>query len=253
MKNIIAIIPARSGSKGIRNKNISDIFGFPMIAYSIYAAKLCDNISRIIVSTDSEEYASIARSYGADVPFLRPAEISGSTSLDIEYLEYTLKELKDREGEMPDLVVLLRPTTPLRNVDLIREAIDRFLSAPSDATSLVSVSAANDCAYKWAKIADDGYLQSPFSELEFDDVNNPRQSFPKLYIPDGYVDVLRSDVIIGEHKVYGDRSIPFLIEEGAVDIDRPEDLAKVRDMDILEKNEIYKELVKTGKKGEQNA
>ena len=251
MGDTIAIIPARSGSKGIKDKNISDILGFPMIAYSIYAAKMIEGISRIIVSTDSEEYAQIAVSFGAEVPFLRPAEISKSTSQDIEYLDYTLKELERNGGVMPEYIVLLRPTTPLRDVSLVSDAM-KELHKRKDASAIVSVSLASECAYKWALVSEKGYLTSPFPNMDFDDVNLPRQSFPQLYVPDGYVDVLRSDEIIINHSVYGKNAVPFYIEKGAIDIDRMEDLEKVRDERLLQQNIIYNKLVED-KRGLENA
>ena len=229
--NIIAIIPARSGSKGIKNKNISDVAGFPLLAYSIAAAKLTSKISRIIVSTDSDEYARIAEFYGADVPFLRPSEISGDKSLDIEYLDYTLKKLKETDGKEVDLVVLLRPTTPIRDPKDIEDAIDSLLER-DDASSVVSVKETPECPYKWVKMDQWGFISSPFSELATDDVNLPRQSFPKTYIPDGYVDVLRSDEITMNGKVYGDKAYAWINRHEFIDIDTAKDLNEVRESSI---------------------
>ena len=100
--SVYAIIPARAGSKGVKNKNIKCLKGYPMLAYSIAAAKLCGNVSRIIVSTDSEQYADIAESYGVKVPFLRPKEISGDKSTDIEFMEHAINWLAENEHEVPE-------------------------------------------------------------------------------------------------------------------------------------------------------
>ena len=239
--NIIAIIPARSGSKGIKNKNIANVAGFPLLAYSIAAAKLSSKISRIIVSTDSDEYAQIAKSYGAEVPFLRPSEISGDKSLDIEYLDYTLKKLNELGGEEVDLVVLLRPTTPIRDPFDIENAIDSLIER-DNASSVVSVKETLECPYKWVKMNEQGFISSPFSELNTDDVNLPRQSFPKSYIPDGYVDVIRSSEIIVNGKVYGDNAYAWINCHKFIDIDTINDLNKVRESNI-ENSIVYKYLV----------
>lgn len=234
---VIAIIPARSGSKGIKDKNIVDVCGFPLIAYSIMAARMCRDISRIIVSTDSEEYADIAKRYGAEVPFLRPKELSGSASQDIEYLDHALHYMGEKEGKVPEFLVLLRPTTPIRDIELIRQAITA-IKENETVSAVVSVHDAKECPYKWMKVGEKGYLESPFYEMRPDDVNLPRQSFDKLWIPDGYVDVLKTETIMEEGCVYGERAIPFEICQKVIDIDSAEDLKKVKHSDIYD-SEIY--------------
>ena len=114
--NILAVIPARSGSKSVKDKNIRKVNGKPMLAYSIEHAKGSKYINRIIVSTDSPVYANIAREYGAEVPFLRPAEYATDTALDYDVFYHCLSFLKEKEGYEADLVVQLRPTYPIRNV-----------------------------------------------------------------------------------------------------------------------------------------
>ena len=126
----IAVIPARSGSKGIPSKNVKPLASKPLIAYSIAAAKKSKLINRIIVSTDSEKYANLAREYGADVPFLRPAELAGDTSTDYDFIKHLLDWLEINEGGTPDYLIHLRPTTPLRDPEIIDHAIDLYLSMP---------------------------------------------------------------------------------------------------------------------------
>ena len=123
MPQILAIIPARSGSKSVKNKNIRLIDGKPMIAYSIEHALKTPEIDRVIVSTDSEEYANIAREYGADVPFIRPAQYATDDALDIDVFRHALWYLKENEGYEPDIVVHLRPTYPIRNIEDISKTI----------------------------------------------------------------------------------------------------------------------------------
>lgn len=237
---VIAIIPARSGSKGIKDKNIADVCGFPLLAYSIMAARMCSGVSRVIVSTDSQRYADIAKQYGAEIPFLRPAEISGSKAQDIEYLRHALQCLGESEGKVPEYLMLLRPTTPIRDIELLQQAID-IIKKNEMASAVVSVHYASECPYKWMMVGEEGYLESPFCEMKPDDVNLPRQSFPKLFIPDGYVDVLKSETILEKQCVYGERAFPFLVEQDVVDIDDMEDLNKVIHINSCG-TKIYQEL-----------
>jgi len=157
--SIYAIIPARAGSKGVKNKNIRCLAGYPMIAYSIAACKMSKQIERIIVSTDSEEYAKIARYYGAETPFLRPAEIAGDQSTDIEFMEHAIDWLAENEKTVPEYFVHIRPTYPLRQIRVIEEAISKMCEDVT-ATSLRSAHLASNTPYKWFNMRDDGYYKS---------------------------------------------------------------------------------------------
>ena len=147
MNKILAIIPARSGSKSVPHKNIRLINGKPMLAYSIEHAKKSKYINRIILSTDSENYAEIGKEYGAEVPFLRPDEYATDTALDIDVFYHCLDFLKKEEGYIPDIVVQLRPTYPIRNVDDIDAMIELLLENP-EADSVRSIAPAKEIAYK---------------------------------------------------------------------------------------------------------
>ncbi len=127
---IWALIPARGGSKGVPRKNIRLLGEFPLIAYSIAACKLSSRISRIIVSTDDEEIASIARTYGAEVPFLRPKEVSGDNSTDYEFVQHAIDWFLEHEGTVAEYLTHIRVTTPLRDVRIIDDAIDIFVKNP---------------------------------------------------------------------------------------------------------------------------
>ena len=144
---IIAVIPARSGSKGVTNKNIRELAGRPLIGYSIMVAKMAKLIDRIIVSTDSEKYASLAIEYGAEVPFLRPSEYSGDKSTDYDFVKHLLDWLADNEDVLPDYIVHLRPTTPFRDPDVLDNAIRKFMNN-TEATSLRSAHEMPESAYK---------------------------------------------------------------------------------------------------------
>lgn len=218
----VAIIPARAGSKGVKNKNIRCLQGYPMLAFSVAACKMCKEIDRIIVSTDSERYAEIARYYGAEAPFLRPAELAGDQSTDIEFMQHAINWLYEHEGSVPEYFVHIRPTYPLRKIEVIQKAIKLF-RADDSATSLRSAHLASNTPYKWFNLRDDGYYKSILDDLTLDEANNPRQAFPDVYIPDGYVDILRTSFIVENDLMHGDRMIGYVVP-GGVDIDAMKDL-----------------------------
>ena len=220
------MIPARSGSMGIRDKNIVEIEGFPLLAYSIAAASLCRVIDRVIVSTNSERYAKIAKSFGAEIPFLRPESISQGDSTDIEYLRHGLQELIKMDGYAPEFVVLLRPTTPVRNPQIIARAVEKIYGK-EEISAVVSVSLSAVCPYKWMQIKENGYLAPLFPHMKSDEVNLPRQSFPDTYIPNGYVDVIKSENVLLHNYVYGEKAVPYPIEGNTVDIDSIDDLSTI--------------------------
>lgn len=219
---VYAIVPARSGSKGVKNKNLRCLKGYPLIAYSIAAAKLTEGISRVIVSTDSPYYAEVAKYYGGEAPFLRPAEIAGDKSTDLEFMEHAITWLAENEMKLPEFFVHMRPTYPIRELDVISDAVQRMKSDET-ATSLRSAHLAPNTPYKWFNMREDGYYKSIKEGLTLDEANNPRQSFPDVYIPDGYVDLLRTKFIIDNHLMHGDRMIGFVVPDG-VDIDAMKDV-----------------------------
>ena len=219
----IAIIPARGGSKGIPGKNIVPLLGHPLIAYSIEVALASRCISRTIVSTDSEEIAEISKRYGAEVPFMRPPEFSTDMSSDRDFLMHAIGWFMKHEQAMPDYIVHLRPTTPLRKFEVIDEAISLIWRTPM-ATSLRSAHLAPKSPYKWFEMDHLGY----FKGIRVDDsrpeyYNLPRQSFPPIYDPNGYVDVLRVSQLLSSPSIHGDGILGF-ITEFCHDLDSPEDL-----------------------------
>ena len=131
MSNVIALIPARSGSKGVTHKNIRDLGGYPLIQWSIEACKKSNSINRTIISTDSEEYAKIAKDMGAEVPFLRPAEISTDSSTDYDFVKHALDWFAEHGGE-PEYIVHIRPTTPFREPELLSDSIHLLTNSYSN-------------------------------------------------------------------------------------------------------------------------
>ena len=219
----IAIIPARGGSKGIPRKNIAPLLGHPLIAYSIAAALASRGISRTIVSTDSEEIAAISKRYGAEVPFIRPAELSTDISTDRDFLIHAINWLEEHENYRPEYIVHLRPTTPLREFEVIDDAVC-LLQKTAVATSLRSAHLASKTPYKWFEVDDSGY----FKGIRPDDLrpeyyNLPRQSFPPVYDPNGYVDVLKVSQLLSSPSVHGDKILGF-VTPFCHELDSPEDL-----------------------------
>jgi len=163
-KLIFALIPARSGSKGIKDKNIIDFKGKPLFVHSIIQGIESQYIDEVYVSTDSEKYAEIAKSYGAKVPFLRPLEISGDNSTDFEVFDHFVSFLINNKYTLPDILVHLRPTYPTRKVNDLDDAIQLFLRHFDAADSLRSVIKAKQTPYKmWKK---DGNYLKPLLNLQ---------------------------------------------------------------------------------------
>ncbi|MEG1876547.1 MAG: acylneuraminate cytidylyltransferase family protein [Lachnospiraceae bacterium] len=206
--NRTAIIPARVGSKGVPQKNIKLLQGYPLIAYSIILARYSQQIDRVIVSTDSEEIAEIARKYGAEVPFLRPKKYAEDCSGDIEFINHALHWFMDNEGSVPEYLIHLRPTTPLREVEIVDTAISTIMKR-EEATSLRSAHLASESPYKWFLKNENEYFTALSEKITLDEANEGRQGFPNVYIPDGYVDVLKSQFIIEQQLLHGDRMIAF--------------------------------------------
>lgn len=224
--NIISIIPARAGSKGVPGKNIKKLNGKPLIAYSILSSLKSKLINRTIVSTDSKEIASIAKEYGAEVPFLRPKNIALDHSTDYELISNAIEWLKKEENYESDYIVHLRPTTPLREYCNIDCAIKIFLSN-DEATALRSVHEMGESAYKYMEIKNSQLITIFSHNRNIENLNKSRQSFPKTYVPNGYVDVLRTEFIKKEKRIHGDNVISFISEE-VTEVD------EIKDFEYLE-------------------
>lgn len=218
--NILAIIPARSGSKSVIDKNIRLIAGKPMMGYSIQHALGSKYINRVIVSTDSEEYACIAREFGAEVPFLRPAEISGDLSLDIECFEHALDFLKEKEAYEADIVVHLRPTYPIRNVEDIDNMIEMLLKN-DDIDSIRCIAPAKETPYKMWRKTEQGRIIPLLNESP-EAYNMPRQQLPQIYVQNACIDVIRGKVITEMHSMTGKTIYGYEMSEN-YDIDTEEE------------------------------
>ena len=218
-QHILALIPARGGSKGIPRKNIRLLLDKPLIAYSIEHAQASAHINRVIVSTDDAEIAGFARQWGAEVPFMRPAEYAQDLSPDIDVFRHALVWLAEHEGRRPELVVHLRPTGPVRRVDLIDQAISRMLAHP-EADSLRSVSWPIQTPYKMWQMDDDGYLRPILHVDALPDCQSmPRQMLPEVWWQNGYVDVIRPRAILEMDSMTGQHVMAFVVNEPIYEID----------------------------------
>ncbi len=228
MTEVLAIIPARGGSKSIPRKNIITFAGYPLIAYSIAAGFAAETITRVIVSTDDEEIAAISRRYAAETPFLRPVEFAQDGTLDLPVYQHALTWLAENEDYHPDIVVQLRPTSPFRRVWHIDQAVLRLVEHPdADAVRTVCVPFQNP--FKMWRIGTDGFMQPLGTELgiSHEPYNQPRQALPKVYWQTGYIDAAWSDTILHKNSMTGDYILPLVIDPSEwVDIDSPDDWAR---------------------------
>lgn len=228
-KDILALIPARGGSKSIPKKNIYNLLGKPLIAWTILQAKASENITRVIVSTDDEEIARVSQEYGAEVPFMRPSKYAEDTSTDFDVFNHAINWLSRNENYMPDLIVHLRPTGPARYVDLIDKAINE-LSQNNSHDSLRSVSLSSQTPFKmW--FLEENSLSSVGEMLGIKGSHSmPRQSLRKAYWQNGYVDIVKPTTILNMESMSGNKILPFVINHSVHDIDYENDIP------IVEKN-----------------
>ena len=250
VSEVLALIPARGGSKSIPRKNILPLAGHPLIAYSIGASLAAETVTRTVVSTDDEEIAAISRKYGAETPFIRPAELSQDDTPDLPVFEHALTWLAEQESYRPEIVVQLRPTSPFRRVWHVDLAVYRLIERPeADSARTVCVPFQNP--FKMWKIGPDGFmhplaaraksaspellpgaLDSAQVETGFSEpYNMPRQLLPEVYWQTGYVDAARTDTILVKKSMTGDNILPLVINPSEwIDIDSPADWRRAERM-----------------------
>lgn len=204
----IALVPARSGSKRVPGKNVRRLGSHPLLAYSVAAALESAVFDDVLVSTDSDEYAAIARHYGADVPFLRPAELAGDASPDIEWVRDALDHLAD-DGQVYDAFAILRPTSPFRSADTIRRAVEAFLAAPS-ADSLRAVEPCTQHPGKMWRIS--GGLLHPVLPVQPGGTpwhSQPTQSLPPVWVQNASLEIAWCRCPLEQGSIAGDVMIAF--------------------------------------------
>jgi CMP-N,N'-diacetyllegionaminic acid synthase len=223
LPTIVGLIPARSGSKRVSDKNIRHLSGHPVIAYTIAAALQSKVFSDVIVSTDSRRYAEIARYYGAEVPFMRPKELAGDVSPDIEWLDFTLKKLEE-DGCKYDCFSILRPTSPFRLPETIQRAWKEFL-AEEGVDSLRAVEKCQQHPGKmWVVRGRRMMPLLPLSPAEQPWHSSQYQSLPEVYVQNASLEIAWTRVVLQERTIAGNVLMPFLTEgyEG-FDVNNPYD------------------------------
>jgi N-acylneuraminate cytidylyltransferase len=219
-RKVLAVIPARGGSKSIPRKNLRPFAGHPLLAWSIAAARDAATVDRVVVSTDDPELRAVALEYGAEAPFLRPSELAEDSTPDFPVFEHVLLWLEKAEHWRPDLVVQLRPTSPLRPSGLVDRAVAQ-LARDRGADSLRAVVAPSQNPYKmWRRIPGSPYLMPLLGDGGSEAFNRPRQALPETLWQTGHLDVFWRDTVVVKRSLTGDRVLPLpLPARLAVDID----------------------------------
>jgi CMP-N,N'-diacetyllegionaminic acid synthase len=230
LPTIVALIPARAGSKRVPGKNIRPLVGHPVIAYSISAALQSGIFTRVIVSTDSEEYATIGKYYGAEVPFLRPNEIAGDLSPDIEWVDYTLRRLQ-QAGRTYDCFSIMRPTSPFRNPETIRRAWELFISQEG----IDSLRAVEKCTQHpgkmWIVRGNRMLPLLPLTPPERPWHSCQYQSLPEVYVQNASLEIAWSKVALEGGTIAGNSIVPFITQEyEGFDINHPRDWSLAQEL-----------------------
>lgn len=235
---VLALIPARSGSKSIPHKNIRKIAGKPMLAYSIEHAQNSKLINRIIVSTDDPMYARIANAYGAETPFLRPAHLSNDNSTDFECFQHAINWLKEHENYEPEACVHLRPTHPVRNPEDIDQMIEILMSSEQGDSIRSVVENKTYVPYKMWFLNDRKELTPVINDSNLPEAyNKPRQELPKTFFQNASIDIVKTKTIIEKKSMTGDYILGYLMAED-FDIDYEKDFIKA-EMKIISENLMH--------------
>lgn len=228
MVKILALIPARGGSKGLPGKNIRDFGGHPLIAWSIAAAQQSALVTRVIVSTDDKDIAAVAREYGAETPFLRPAALAQDDTTDFPVFAHAIQWLDEHEGYRPDIVVQLRPTSPVRPPSMVERAI-RILLEHREADCVRGVVAAAQNPFKMWRLHGDDQPITPLLQVAgiAEPYNAPRQILPPVCWQTGHIDAIRVSAITQKRSLTGDVIYPLMVDSRySVDIDTLSDWAR---------------------------
>ena len=218
---IVALIPARSKSKGIINKNIKLYKGLPLISHSIKIGLESSYINDVYVSTDSEEYQNIALEYGAKVTPLRPSEISDDLSPDIDVFKFFIQMFIDNKTEIPDIIVHLRPTYPNRKIEVLNDCIKKFIENFNNYDSLRTIISIEKIPYKMYHINNNILTPciSYFKEY-LEPYNQARQIFPETFLHNGYIDIIKTKTILNYSLLSGYKIYPYIMDKNEInDID----------------------------------
>jgi len=222
--SVLAVIPARGGSKGLPRKNVLPLAGKPLIAHTLSAAQGAKLLDRTVISTDDDEIAEVCREYGGETPFKRPQELAKDDTLIYPVLTHAVKWLQEHEGYVPDYVMLLQPTSPLRTSQDIDDAISKALD--KDADGIVGLCHADSHPYMVMRLDDDGAI-SQFMKLDapLAERYSRRQDLPDAYCINGAIYLARRQFLISKETFYSDRTFAHIMPpERSVDIDSELDL-----------------------------
>jgi len=231
---ILALIPARSGSKGILHKNIKLFKGKPLMAWSIDQAQQSKYINRIIVSTDNIKYQQIANEYGAETPFLRPCNISDDMSTDYDFIVHCLDWLNINEKYKPDMIIQLRPTYPIRKVTILDETIRIFIDNFNNYDSLRTVIPCEKSPYKMYTI-NNKQLIPLFNKIDKmqEPYNQCRQNLPFTYLHNGYIDIIKTETVLNNKSITGDKIYAYVMSKDEYhDIDSLNDWKEAEKINI---------------------
>ena len=219
-KKIWIIIPARSGSKSIKNKNLQKIGNKSLIEHAINFAREINHVEKIVFSSNSKKYLDIADNIGVDVLHHRSNSASNDNSTDLDFFKNFIKHHSNKD--LPEFFIHLRPTTPIRAKKILNNALNFFLKHQKRFTSMRSVSKMSESSFK-TFIIKNSKLCSLNNKFELDIFNNPKNSFPETYFPNGYIDIIKTKNIF-KNFIHGNKVLPYIINDKVVDIDSIEDL-----------------------------
>ena len=222
-KKVLGLVLARGGSKRVPKKNIKNLRGKPLIAHTIDAAKDSKYLDRIVTSTDCDEIARVARLCGSEIPFLRPGDLADDAVTDFPVFTHALSWLLENENYKPDIVVQLRPTSPLRTANHIDQAIELLHQNP-EADSVRTVIEPEQSPYKMYTINNEGHLE-PLLRIdgEEESYNLPGQSLPKTFKHVGYVDAVKYETLMEKGQMTGDKVIPLVLDDAHSGINTQDD------------------------------
>tara|TARA_B100000242_G_C43054510_1_gene493158 strand:+ start:5441 stop:6154 length:714 start_codon:yes stop_codon:yes gene_type:complete len=222
-----AFIPARSGSKTIRNKNLLKINKLPLIAYSIRAALNCKLINKVFFSSDSKKYLNLAKSFGCKNLILRDKKFAQDKSSDLDVFKDFINLMIKKNHQLPEFIIHLRPTTPIRKNNIITKAINIFQKKKQKYTALRSISTMSNPSYKTFRIRKQKLCSISKVDYDLDKYNLPKEMFEKTYFPNGYVDIFKTKNIFKNY-LHGNKVYPFIVNEYNSDIDNLDDFKKLK-------------------------
>lgn len=220
---VLAIIPARGGSKSIPGKNLKLLASKPLLVYTLENARGSKYIDRSIIVTDSDQMAELAKQYGVEQPFKEPADLADGTRVDFDFFYYALTWLQKNDNYKPDIIVQLRPTSPLRTTEQVDQAIELLAQHP-EADSVRTVTEPSQSPYKTYGLDEAGYLKPLLPLVEFkESFNIPRQKLPKVYKHVGYIDVIWWKTIMEKNLMTGEKIVPMEIPNAVSGLNNPEE------------------------------